>query len=180
MDQKKSVSLFAEISNYSMDSTSTQAETLQKLFFNYLKNKKLRNTTERTAICSTICRIKNPFTLEMIWQELEDSKFHVSRASVYNTMELLLDANIVVRHQFTSTIVQYELKCISEQYIHAVCTHCGTVRMIKNEKLNNMFSDYKIPKFTLEHFLLHFYGICSKCKYRIKQEQTQINKKTKQ
>ena len=159
-----------------MDVSVNQADTLQILFSNYLKNKRLRNTAERNAICSTVCQTNNPFSLEVIWQQLEDKKFHVSRASVYNTMELLLDANIVVRHQFTSTLVQYELKYIAEQYIHVVCTHCGTVRKIKNEKMNKLFSGYKIPKFTLEHYALHFYGICSKCKFRISQKEAQIKK----
>ena len=155
-----------------MDSTANQADKLQVLFSNYLKNKNLRNTTERSAICTAVCRTKNLFTPDMILQQLEDVNFHVSRASVYNTMELLLDANIVVRHQFIGTIVQYELKYIAEQYVHAICSQCGTVRKIKNEKINNLFSDYKIPKFTLEHFSLHFHGICSKCKYKMLQLKT--------
>ena len=147
------------------------------LFSNYLKNKRLRNTAERNAICSAVCRTKEPFTFEKIWQQLENEKFHVSRASVYNTMELLLDANIVVRRQFSSTLVQYELKYIAEQYIHAFCTQCDTVRKIKNDKLNNLFADYKTPKFTMEHYSLHFYGICSKCKYKRSQKEAQIKNK---
>ena len=169
--------MFVNITYDHMDSSSNHAESLPILFANYLKSKRLRNTTERNMICLTVCRTKEPFTFDQIWQELEDSKFHVSRASVYNTMELMLDANIVVRHQFTSTLVQYELKYIAEQYNHAICTCCGAVRKIKNEKLNKLFSDYKIPKFTLEHYSLHFYGICSKCKYKRSQKEAQIKNK---
>ena len=158
-----------------MEPTPTNADLTQAAFSDYLKNKKLRNTAERSAICSTVCRINKPFTLDMIWQQLEDAKFHVSRASVYNTMELLLDANIVVRHKFTGAIVQYELKNFDDQSIYAVCTHCDTVRKVKNEKFNNLFTDCKIPKFTIEHHSLHFYGMCSKCKFRIMQKK--INSK---
>ena len=156
-----------------MDSSG---ETLQSLFFNYLKNKRLRNTAERNAIFMAVCQNEDPFTLEMIWQHLEDSNFHVSRASVYNTMELLLDANIVVRHQFAGAIVKYELKYIAEQYHYTICTRCNTVRKIKNDKLKRLFSDYKIPKFTLEHYSLQFYGLCSKCKFRLAQEEKQFIK----
>lgn len=159
-----------------MDATSVNADTLQKSFSDYLKNNKLRNTAERDAIFTMVCQTKDPFTLEMIWQQLEDINFHVSRASVYNTIELLLDAKIVVRHQFTSSIVQYELKYIAEQHNHLICTYCGTVRKMKNEKLNGLFTDYKIPKFTSEYYALYFYGICSKCKYRMAQETTRKTK----
>ena len=161
-----------------MDSSSNSANMLQKSFSDYLKNKKLRNTAERDAIFSIVCQTKDLFTLEMIGQQLE-SNFRVSRASIYNTMELLLGAKIVVRHQFSNTNVQYELKHIADQYNHVICTYCGSVRKIKNDKMNSFFTDYKIPKFTTEYFSLFFYGICSKCKYRIAQEAIKDNRKTK-
>jgi len=162
-----------------MDSTYISTDTLLKSFSDYLKNKKLRNTAERDAIFSIVCQTKDPFTLEMIGQQLESVNFRVSRASVYNTMELLLDAKIVVRHQFTGTNVQYELKHVADQYNHIICTYCGTVRKIKNSKMNGFIADYKIPKFTTEYYTLLFYGICSKCKYRITQEAINTNKKTR-
>ena len=169
------VVLFLINLSYFMDLTHN-AETLQNLFAEYLKNKKLRNTTERNAIFATVCQTKEPFTPDMIRQQLEDNNFLVSRASVYNTIELLLDANLVVRHQFTSAIVQYELKYIAEQFHNAICTHCGTVRKIKNDKLKRLLSDYKIPKFTMEHYSVQFYGICSKCKFKISQKRVSTNK----
>ena len=162
-----------------MDSTYISTDTLQKSFSDYLKNKKLRNTAERDAIFSIVCQTKDPFTLEMIGQKLESVNFRVSRASVYNTMELLLDAKIVIRHQFAGSNVQFELKHIAEQYNHAICTSCGTVRKIKIDKLNSICADYKIPKFTMEYYSLSFYGLCSKCKYRISQEMIKANKKIK-
>ena len=159
-----------------MDLTINNTDTLYLLFSNYLKNNNLRNTAERDAIFSAVCQTKDPFTLDMIWQQLEDSRFHVSRASIYNTMELLLAATIVVRHQFAGVMVQYELKHIADQYNYTICKHCGTIRKIKNDKMKKLFTDYKIPKFTLEHYSLQFYGICSKCKFRIAQKEKQGNK----
>ena len=159
-----------------MDQRHTYIENLQKTFSEYLKNKKLRNTAERDAIFSMVCNTKEPFTLELIWLKLESDNFHVSRASVYNTIELLLNSKIVVRHQFTSSIVQYELKCLAENHNHVICTLCGTVRKVKDEKLSSYFSDYKIPKFTSEYYTLYIYGICSKCKYRIMREEIKKNK----
>jgi Fur family ferric uptake transcriptional regulator len=160
-----------------MDATSPNTDALQNLFSDYLKSKKLRNTAERNAIFTTVCHTTGPFTLEMIRQQLENTYFHVSRASVYNTIELLLEANIVVRHQFTSAIVQYELKSIAEQFNYVICTRCGTVRKIKNDKCKKILSTYKIPKFTVEYYSVQLYGICSKCKFRIAQKEKQENNK---
>jgi Fur family ferric uptake transcriptional regulator len=149
-----------------MNDTFDNDDLLQQSFSDYLKSRKLRHTAERNAIFTKICRTRNLFTPDTIRKQLEDDHFHVSRASVYNTIELLLDAKIVVRHQFTSAIIQYELKCIAEQHHHTICTSCGAVGEIKNDKINSPFSGYKIPKFALEYYTLYFYGICSKCKYK--------------
>ena len=161
-----------------MDQRHTYIENLQKTFSEYLKNKKLRNTAERDAIFTTVCKTKDPFTLDFIWQKLDSENFRVSRASVYNTIELLLDSKIVVRHQFTSALVQYELKCLTENHNHLICTQCGTVRKVKDEKLSSYFTDYKISKFASEYFSLYIYGLCSKCKYRIMREEVKKKKET--
>jgi len=157
-----------------MDQTYTTVNTLQKLFSDYLKSKKLRHTAEREAIFTVVCDTNDPFTPESIYQQMESINFRVSRASVYNTIELLLNAKIVVRHQFTSSIVQYELKCLAENHDHVICTYCGTVNKIKNEKIS--FSGHKTPKFTPEYHTLYIYGMCSKCKYRLTREKVKTNK----
>ena len=159
-----------------MDATLYNTDILRNQFSDYLKNKKLRNTTERNAIFTAVSQTKEPFTLDMIRQQLDNLHFPVSRASVYNTIVLLLDANIVVRHQFTSVIIQYELKYIAEQYSYAICTRCGTVCKVKNDKLKKLLSDYKVPKFTIEYYVVEFYGLCSKCKFRIAQQEKKQNK----
>jgi Fur family ferric uptake transcriptional regulator len=153
-----------------MNQTDNNEDVLQSLYSEYLKSRKLRHTAERDAIFAKICRTKNLFTLDTIWQQLEEDNFHISRASLYNTIELLLDAKIVIRHQFTSATIQYELKHIAEQHHHTICTSCGAIGEIKNGKINNPLSVHKIPKFTSEYYTLYYYGICSKCKYKQKHQ----------
>jgi len=162
-----------------MSPSSINTDELKKLFSDYLKAKNLRCTTERNAIFAKVCMTNEPFALDTIWQQLEDENFHVSRASVYNTMELLLDANIIVRHQFACSIIKYELKCISDGHIYLICNECGTVRKVRDEKLTKYFTGYKIPKFTTEYYSLYFNGICSKCKYRLANKELK-RKKIKQ
>ncbi|MDR2680812.1 MAG: transcriptional repressor [Tannerella sp.] len=150
-----------------MNDTNCNDDLITIAFSEYLKDKHLRHTAERDAIFEKICQTKYLFTLDTIWKQLECDNFRVSRASIYNTIELLLDAKIVVRHQFTSTNVQYELKCIAEQHHYIVCTSCGAISEMKNGKLNGHFSNYKIPRFTPEYYTLYFYGLCSKCRYKL-------------
>jgi len=154
-----------------MNTTTTDTDDLKKTFSDYLKSKNLRQTAEREAIFNVVYQTKGPFTPDAVQQQLEDAHFHVSRASVYNTIELLIDAQIVVRHQFLNSLVQYELKCLADNFSHIICTRCNRVQKVKPEKLQKYFSDYKTPKFTIERYSIMFYGICSKCKYRLQREE---------
>jgi len=142
-------------------------ESLHKTFIDYLKKKKMKLTAEREAIFNKVCNFRELFTLEVIWQELDKENFHVSRASVYNTINLLMEANIVVCHQFTNSLVKYELCCVAEGFIYIICNECGTVRKLQDEKLTQCCTAVKTPKFTREYYALYFYGLCSKCKYRL-------------
>jgi Fur family ferric uptake transcriptional regulator len=147
--------------------TAARIESLHKAFTDYLKAQKMKLTTERGAIFNKVCHFRELFTLEVIWQELDKENFHVSRASVYNTIKLLMEANIVVCHQFTNSLVKYELSCVAEGFIYIVCNECGTVRKLQDDKLTKSCADVKTTKFTREYYALYFYGVCSKCKYRM-------------
>jgi Fur family ferric uptake transcriptional regulator len=140
---------------------------MEDAFAEYLKGKKRKHTAERDAIFDKIRQTTELFSLDSIWKQLDDDNFRVSRASIYNTIELLLDAKIVVRHLFSPANVQYELKCFAEQHHYTICTTCGAVGVVENGKLNRHFSRCKIPRFTSEYYTLYFYGICSKCKYKL-------------
>jgi Fur family ferric uptake transcriptional regulator len=140
---------------------------MQEALTGYLKEKGLRKTIERYTILECICRIQGHFDLETLRQYVTENHFRVSQAAVYNTVELLMDAGLVVRHQFSSRIIQYELKSAALAHHHVICSYCGAVREIKIEKIK-MEADYKIPKFTIEYRSLYIYGMCSKCAFRKK------------
>jgi Fur family ferric uptake transcriptional regulator len=150
-----------------MNSAHSQTDLLKEAFFEFLKKNKLRRTIERNTILEIVCQTKDTFTLEMVGQQLDEKKIRVSRSSIYDTIKLLLEAQIIVRHQFTGTIVRYELKYAAEQYCRMICTYCDMVQKIKlDNKLKTVLNASKMPRFTVEFRTLHFYGICSKCKYR--------------
>jgi len=150
---------------------------IRDAFTQYLIKKTLRKSTVRDMILEHICQIKGHFDVEMLLQRLEECNFHVSRASVYNTIELLMDADLVVRHQFSSKLVQYELKTVAATHHHAVCTYCRSVREFKNDKTSKEIANHKIIKFTPEYHTLYIYGMCSKCKFRLNLQKKEKNNK---
>ena len=95
---------------------------MQDLFTRYLAEKKLRKTEERYAILECICSFPGHFDMCLLHQKLEEMNFHVSRATVYNTVDVLVDSGLIVRHQLTAQAVQYELRMLAETHLHLICT----------------------------------------------------------
>lgn len=140
---------------------------MRRQFTGYLEGKKLRKTPERYTIFEHICAFSGHFDMDMLHTSLEDDNFHVSKATLYNTIDVLMDAGILVRHQILTQTVQYELRFFAETHQHLICSKCGDVREIRNQLLKANMKNIKVTRFTPEFFCLYIYGICSKCKYKM-------------
>ncbi len=135
-----------------------------KSFTNYLKEKKLRKTEERITILEKICSFPGYFDIGTLHEKLSETRFHVSTATLYNTLEVFIEAGLVIRHQMNSNPVQYELRILAETHLHLICMKCGALREIKNNQFRNTTAGLKTSRFTPEFFLLYMYGVCSICK----------------
>ena len=155
-----------------MDSSKT-AGTVNRIFTEYLKENKCRCTPERYAILDAIYSINGSFEIPDLLKLLEEKKkFRVSRATVFNTITLLINANLVMHHQFGDKS-KYE-KCYNTEKSHMVCTQCGKVTEINIDIKDTITANIK--KFHLTHYSLYLYGICNKCHQAIKRRKARINK----
>ena len=93
---------------YALKMDKNSALQKRELFTEYLTRKGHRKTPERYAILDLICSINGHFDVDLLYKSLESANFHVSRATLYNTIELLVDSRLLVRHQFGTQGVQYE------------------------------------------------------------------------
>lgn len=143
---------------------------MQNLFTRYLVERKLRKTEERYAIFQCICSFPGHFEVEQLYQKLEETHFHVSKSTLYNTVEVLVEGGLIVRHQLNAQAIQYELKILAETHLHLICTRCGMIRELKSEVLEQEVANLKISRFTPEYHALYIYGLCSKCKYRLQRK----------
>ena len=83
-------------------------ETVRQIFTEYLETNGHRKTPERFAILDTIYSINGHFDIDMLYsQMMNQENFRVSRATLYNTIILLMDAKLVIKHLFGNSS-QYE------------------------------------------------------------------------
>jgi Fur family transcriptional regulator, ferric uptake regulator len=145
-----------------MDNESAK-ETAKKVFTDYLSVNGHRKTPERFAILDAIYSIDGHFNIDMLYVKMdEQKKFRVSRATLYNTILLLIEAQLVIKHQFGSSS-EYEKLYNSGMHLHLICTQCGKVTEFQDEELQQAILNTKFKNFTLSHYSLYIYGLCSKC-----------------
>lgn len=132
----------------------------------YLMMNRYRKTPERYAILDMIYSIDGHFNIETLYYKMADEgKFRVSRATLYNTISLFIDANLVIKHQF-GTVTQYERAYKNETHHHMICTICGKITEFEDDKLKQAIVNTKLRKFNATHYSLYIYGVCSKCMWR--------------
>lgn len=148
-----------------MEASQKLKKQVRDEFMEYLTLHKHRKTPERFAILDHIYSTRGHFDMDTLYKSMIDVNFRVSRATLYNTIELLLDCGLVVKHQFGGNMSKYERAYGNENHNHLICTTCGQVWEIGNNNLLTQAQLKKIKKFTVNYYSMYIYGICSKCSH---------------
>ncbi len=138
----------------------------RQMLDSYLDTTGMRHTPERYAILEAIYNMDGHFTVEYLNEVLENHKFFVSRATLYNTLRLFLQIHLVVRHkQIDKTM--YEAALVNDSHCHQICTLCGKVKEVELPQVEHAIADAHLKRFRREGFTLYIYGICSSCQSKL-------------
>ena len=136
---------------------------VKELFRVYLKEKGHRQTPERFMVLEEIYRADGHFDADQIYFRMKNTGSRVSRATVYNTLDLLVECGLVQRQQFGKNQSYFERSYSYQQHDHLICKTCGEVmefcdpRIFEIQKMMESMHDMNITSHSL-----HFYGDCQK------------------
>jgi Fur family ferric uptake transcriptional regulator len=159
-----------------MDKDNKVREIVKQKFTEYLTANKCRKTPERYAILNLIYTEQRHFDMDSLYVAMNDQNFRVSRATLYNTMQLLLDCNLVLKHQFGQNSSFYERAYNNDSHHHLICTNCQKIQEFKDLELKSIIQNKKTKRFTPSHYSLYIYGLCNVCSKLAKEKRTKDKK----
>ena len=131
----------------------------------YARTHEMRASKVRNLILRRVCRLKQPFTAEQL--EAECSEERISKATIYNALQLFLDAEMLNKHErmIGQPATLYELVTkASRVHMYLLCTKCGRRAAFYDKAMMQLVKERNYPNFNIQNYTLAVYGECKICR----------------
>lgn len=136
---------------------------VRQIFSDYLEKHQQRKTQERFILLEEIYNRNDHFDAETLFSDLKKKKINVSRATVYNTLDLLIACDLIKKHQFGNQQTQYEKAYHYRQHDHLICDDCKSVLEFCDPRIQQIQNKIgELLQFRISSHSLILHGRCEK------------------
>lgn len=136
---------------------------VRQIFSDYLEKHQQRKTQERFILLEEIYSRNDHFDAETLFNDLKKKKFNVSRATVYNTLDLLLACDLIKKHQFGNQQTLYEKAYHYRQHDHLICDDCNQVLEFCDPRIQQIQNKIgELLRFRISNHSLILHGRCER------------------
>lgn len=147
-----------------MSLPQTHLDEVHERFAAFLSERGQRKTPERMAVLDEIYATGDHVDADTLYARLRKRDVGVSRATVYNTLELLVESGLAARHQFGQHQARYERAYAYWQHDHLICLDCGEILEFCDPRLQEIQETVAgIYNFEVARHALTVYGHCKRC-----------------
>lgn len=134
-------------------------------FRTFLAERQLRVTRERLAVVEEVFASRRHFDVEDLFRRLRSRRQAVSRATLYRTLELLVECGLVGRTRFRNDTFHYEPSYGRDHHDHMVCQQCGKVIEFVSADIEHLQRlACEAHDFELQSHRLVILGRCRECR----------------
>jgi len=135
----------------------------------FLKKGKNRITPERFEVMDSALDYDGHFGADDLYVIMKNQKSRVSRATVYKTLELLVQCDLLSKRNFGDNMTRYESSFKRQSHDHLICMDCGRIVEFTNTSLENIPQELsKNLGFNFENYSFNIFARCRNiktCKY---------------
>ena len=156
-----------------MSLPASQLQEVHERFAAFLKERGQHRTPERFAVLDALYDTPDHVDADTLYLRLRNDGIQVSRATVYNTLDLLLESDLAARHQWGQNQAKYERAWAYWQHDHLICLDCGEILEFCDPRLQSIQDTVgEIYGFDIAQHALTLYGHCRRetCEHKAQGE----------
>ena len=136
-----------------------------RLFSRYLREQGLPVTQQREAVAEVVFSSNEHLSVDDIEQELRSGGEKLGKATIYRTLDLLVESKLVEEHDFGEGFKRYEHRLSREPvHEHLICLECGQVTEFQSSEVQRIEADVTAQHgFRPSRHRLEIYGLCRSC-----------------